>query len=273
MKLKNFELPLGKRTVIMGIVNVTPDSFSDGGRFNNIDAALSHARQLVADGADILDLGGESTRPYGNNEPIGADEEMSRILPVLERLLQEVPVPVSIDTYKAATAEAALKLGAHIINDVWGLQGDQAMAAVVAKYQAPVVVMHNQNHIGYNDLMADVCGFLRTSIAIAEQAGLSKDKIIVDPGVGFAKTRADNIMIIRHLRQLEQLGCPILLGTSRKNFIGTTLNLPADDRVEGTAATVAIGIANGADIIRVHDVKEMTRVARMTDALVREHLL
>ena len=169
MKVKNFELPLGKRTVIMGIVNVTPDSFSDGGRFNNIDAALSHARQLVADGADILDLGGESTRPYGNNEPIGADEEMSRILPVLERLLQEVPVPVSIDTYKAATAEAALKLGAHIINDVWGLQGDQAMAAVVAKYQAPVVVMHNQNHIGYNDLMADVCGFLRTSIAIAEQ--------------------------------------------------------------------------------------------------------
>ncbi len=270
MKLGKYELPLGKRTLIMGIVNVTPDSFSDGGRFNNMEAALRHARQLIADGADIIDIGAESTRPYGNNKPIGDEEEQRRLLPILECLLSELAVPISVDTYHAATAEASLALGAHIINDVWGLQSDAEMAKVIAKYNATVVVMHNQAHEGYDDLMRDINAFLHRSIAIAAQAGIGPQHIIVDPGVGFAKSREDDIVCIRRLRELEELSCPILLGTSRKSFIGKTLDLPADERLEGTAATVAIGIANGADIVRVHDVKQIARVARMTDALVRD---
>ncbi len=273
IQLGNQEFSFGKRTIIMGIVNVTPDSFSDGGRFLAVEEAVKQARQLVADGADVLDIGGESTRPYGNNRPIDAQEEMDRILPVIERLLAEVAIPISVDTYKAATAEAALKRGVHMINDVWGLQYDEHMAAVVAKYNVPVVIMHNQLQPGYQDLMGDITAFLQKSMNIAAKAGIAKEKIIIDPGIGFGKTRADNITIIRQLRKLEGLGCPILLGTSRKAFIGTTRDLPPNDRIEGTAATVAIGIAHGADIIRVHDVKEMSRVARMTDALVREELI
>lgn len=267
------ELEVGRRTLVMGIVNVTPDSFSDGGCFRQAEAAVRHAHQLIADGADILDIGGESTRPYGNNQPVSVQEEMERVLPVLERLLQEVAVPISLDTYKPETAEAALKLGVHMINDVWGLQKDPAMAAIIAKYQVPVIVMHNQAQPGYQDLLAEVSAFLLKSIQIAGQAGIDKKNIIVDPGIGFGKTRTDNLRLIRHLEQLKTLECPILLGTSRKAFIGTTLGglLPAE-RVEGTAATVAVGIANGADIVRVHDVKEIARVARMTDALIREEL-
>jgi dihydropteroate synthase len=257
----------------MGIVNVTPDSFSDGGCYRQVEAAVRHAHRLVADGADIIDIGGESTRPYGNNQPVTAQEEMDRVLPVLERLIREIGVPISLDTYKPATAEAALKMGVHMINDVWGLQQDAAMAAVVAKYQVPLIVMHNQEQPGYQDLLKEVNQFLLESIRIAEQAGIAKENIIIDPGIGFGKTRTDNIKLIRHLRLLEELDCPILLGTSRKAFIGTTLGgLPPAERVEGTAATVAIGIANGAAIVRVHDVKEMVRVARMTDALIREEL-
>jgi len=267
------ELKLGERTLVMGIVNVTPDSFSDGGCFRQMDAAVKQAHKLVADGADIIDIGGESTRPYGNNQAITAQEEMDRVLPVLERLIREIPVPISLDTYKPATAKAALEMGVHMINDVWGLQKDAAMAEVVANYQVPLVIMHNKEQPGYQDLLGEVNGFLLESIRIAEQAGIDRKNIIVDPGIGFGKTRADNLKLIRHLRQMEVLGCPILLGTSRKAFIGTTLGgLPPADRIEGTAATVAVGIANGADIIRVHDVKEMSRVARMTDALVREEL-
>ncbi|TCL38240.1 dihydropteroate synthase [Anaerospora hongkongensis] len=267
------ELEVGRRTLVMGIVNVTPDSFSDGGCFRQVEAAVRHAHQLIADGADILDIGGESTRPYGNNQPVSAEEEMERVLPVLERLLREVAVPISLDTYKPETAEAALKLGVHMINDVWGLQKDPAMAAIVAKYQVPVIVMHNQAQPGYQDLLAEVSAFLLKSIQIAGQAGIDKKNIIIDPGIGFGKTRTDNLRLIRHLEQLKALECPILLGTSRKAFIGTTLGgLLPGERVEGTAATVAVGIANGADIVRVHDVKEMARVARMTDALIREEL-
>lgn len=267
------ELQIGHRTLVMGIVNVTPDSFSDGGCYRQVEAAVRHAQRLVAEGADIIDIGGESTRPYGNNHPITAQEEMDRVLPVLERLIGEIGVPISLDTYKPATAEAALKMGVHMINDVWGLQQDVAMAAVVAKYQVPLIVMHNQEQPGYHDLLGEVSRFLLESIRIAEQAGIAKSNIIIDPGIGFGKTRTDNIKLIRHLRQLEKLACPILLGTSRKAFIGTTLGgLPPAERVEGTAATVAVGIANGADIVRVHDVKEMVRVARMTDALIREEL-
>jgi dihydropteroate synthase len=266
------KLEIGSRTVIMGILNVTPDSFSDGGKFNSFDAALLQAHQMVEDGADIIDIGGESTRPYGNNRPINAAEEMERVLPVLERLLKELPVPISLDTYKAATARAALQMGVHIINDVWGLQKDPDMGEVVAEYGVPLIVMHNQAEPGYQDIMGEINGFLRRSIELAEQAGIAHENIMVDPGIGFGKTRADNLVVMRRLREMEALGCPILLGTSRKAFIGTTLNLPATDRVEGTAATIALGIANGVDIIRVHDVKAMTRVARMADALVREEV-
>ena len=272
MILRDREFSFGQRTYVMGIVNVTPDSFSDGGRYRQVEDAVSHACRLVEEGADIIDIGGESTRPYGNNQPVSGEEEMSRVLPVLEKLLTRIAVPVSVDTYRAATAEAALKLGAHMINDVWGLQGDPAMAVVVAKYSVPVVVMHNKLSPGYGDLLGEINQFLVRSIAIAEEAGIPRGQVIVDPGIGFGKTREDNLKTIRCLRRLTELGCPILLGTSRKTFIGTTLGLPVDDRVEGTAATVALGIANGADIIRVHDVKQMSRVARMTDALVREEL-
>lgn len=274
---RNFEwgsrrLEIGKKTLIMGVLNITPDSFSDGGRYNNLDLAIRQAHRMVAEGVDIIDIGGESTRPYGDNQPISAEQEMDRVLPVIEKLLQEVSVPISLDTYKAATAKSALELGVHMINDVWGLQQDPAMAEVLAQYEVPVVVMHNKLEPGYQDLMGEINHFLRNSIQIATDAGISHDRVIVDPGVGFGKTRADNLHVIRNLRELEVLSCPILLGTSRKAFIGTTLDLPPTDRVEGTAATVAIGIYNGADIVRVHDIKEMARVAKMADAVMREEV-
>jgi dihydropteroate synthase len=265
-------LEIGRKTLIMGVLNITPDSFSDGGRYNDLDLAIKQAHRMVAEGADIIDIGGESTRPYGNNQPISAEQEMERVLPILEKLLPEIPVPISLDTYKAATAKSALELGVHMINDVWGLQKDPAMAGVIAEYEAPVVVMHNKSEPGYHDLMGEINHYLRQSIQIAENAGIPRERVIVDPGIGFGKTKADNLRIIRHLREIEVLGCPILLGTSRKSFIGTTLDLPPTDRVEGTAATIAIGIANGANIVRVHDIKEMVRVAQMADAVMREEV-
>lgn len=266
------QLQLGKRTAVMGILNITPDSFSDGGKYHDLAAAVEQAHKMAEDGADIIDIGGESTRPYGNNKPIGAEEEMERVLPVLEKLIKELAIPVSLDTYKADTAKAALKMGVHIINDVWGLQKDPAMASLIADFKVPVIVMHNKTEPGYRDLLGEISGFLRRSIQIAEDTGIERKNIIIDPGIGFAKTRADNLVIMRRLRELQALGCPLLLGTSRKAFIGTTLELPPAERIEGTAATVALGIANGAGIVRVHDVKEMVRVARMTDALIHEEV-
>ncbi len=259
------------RTVVMGILNVTPDSFSDGGRYNVLDAALRHAEEMAADGADVIDIGAESTRPYGATA-VSAAEEMERLLPVVERVLAAVPLPVSVDTYKAAVAEEALKLGAHLVNDVWGLQRDEAMAGVVARYGVPVVVMHNQEGTAYaGDVLAAVAAFLRRSVGIAAAAGVPAANVIVDPGIGFGKTAAHNLAVLNRLDELKALGCPILLGTSRKRFVGTALGgLPADDRVEGTAATVACGIMRGASIVRVHDVKAMARVARMTDAIMTE---
>lgn len=260
-----------RHSVIMGILNITPDSFSDGGKFNTLDKALRHAEQLVKDGADIIDLGAESTRPYGAAK-ISAAEEEERLLPVLARLLSAVPVPVSVDTYKASVADEALRLGAHIINDVWGLQGDPAMAEVAARHGVPVVVMHNQNGTVYErDIMAEIAAFLRKSIAIGENVGIPLEHILIDPGIGFGKTAADNLTVLSRLDELAALGCPLLLGTSRKRFIGEALGgLPPEDRGEGTAATVALGIAKGARILRVHDVKAMARVARMTDAITQE---
>ena len=263
------QLVLGRRTAVMGILNITPDSFSDGGRYFDLSAAVEQAYKMVEAGADIIDVGGESTRPYGHNRPIDAEEEMARVLPVLERLIADLPVPVSLDTYKPATAKAALQMGVHMINDVWGLQQDPEMAGIIAQYGVPVVIMHNKAEPGYRDLLGEIAGFLRRSIKIAEEAGIGRDMVIIDPGIGFGKTRADNLTIMRRLEELKALDCPLLLGTSRKSFIGTTLDLSPGERVEGTAATVALGIAQGADIVRVHDVKEMARVARMTDAIMR----
>jgi dihydropteroate synthase len=260
-------LLLGERTLIMGILNVTPDSFSDGGSFYNHEVAIEHARAMVSEGADIIDLGGESTRP--GHESISVEEELDRVIPVLEKLVREIDVPVSVDTTKAEVARRALLAGAHLINDQWALRADPDMAHVVAEYDVPLIIMHNQKGTEYNDLMGDMVQFFEESIDTAVNAGLAREKIIVDPGIGFGKTLEQNLETMRRLDELSCLGCPVLLGTSRKSMIGKVLDLPVDERVEGTAATVTLGIANGADIVRVHNVKEMVRVARMTDAMVR----
>ncbi|NPV26940.1 MAG: dihydropteroate synthase [Firmicutes bacterium] len=260
-------LPLGRRTLVMGILNLTPDSFSDGGKFNHPEAALVQARRLVEDGADILDVGAESTRP--NATPVPAEEELRRIKPVLSQLLAEIDVPISVDTYKAKVAHEVLAMGVQMINDVGGLKFDPELARVVADYRVPVVIMHNRARAEYQDLMSELVADLRQSLELASRAGIAEEQIILDPGIGFGKTQQHNLEILRRLGELRVLGKPLLLGTSRKSFIGATLNLPVTERMEGTAATVALGIANGVDIVRVHDVKEMVRVARMTDAIVR----
>lgn len=259
-------LPLGKRTLVMGILNVTPDSFSDGGRYLNVEDALNRAREMVDAGADIIDLGAESTRPGA--APIPAEDEWQRLAPVLERLVSAVEVPVSVDTSKTAVAERALEAGAHMLNDQWAL-ADEGMAELAGRYQVPVIVMHNQKDTSYRDLLGDITGYFQRCIEKGRQAGIDPEGIILDPGFGFGKTPEQNLEVLRRLMELKGFGCPLLIGTSRKSTIGKILDLPVDERVEGTAATVAISIAHGADIIRVHDVRAMTRVARMTDAIVR----
>ena len=276
----------GKRTYVMGILNVTPDSFSGDGLLaagDFVGAALALAERFVEEGADILDVGGESTRP--GSAPIPAEEELRRVMPVVERLAREFDVPISIDTYKAEVARRALDTGAHMVNDVWGLRMDPELAGLVAERGVPVVVMHNRSRpkdavqeerlggryvgVEYEDLMADIIRELRGSVQIALDAGVAWERIIVDPGLGFGKTVEQNLEIMDRLSELKVLGRPILVGPSRKSFIGYTLDLPPEERLEGTAATVALCIARGADIVRVHDVREMVRVARMTDAIVR----
>lgn len=261
------KLVLGERTLVMGILNVTPDSFSDGGRFNDLESALAQARRLEAQGADIIDLGGESTRP--GHVPISAEEELARVIPVLRALKQEIKVPISIDTTKAAVARQALEAGAHIINDQWALRADPELATLAAEYGAPLVLMHNQKGTEYRDLMGDMVQYFRESMALALEAGVPRENIVIDPGIGFGKTVRQNIETMRRLRELDCLGQPILLGTSRKSVIGKTLDLPPDQRVMGTAATVTLGIASGVEIVRVHDVAEMKQVVQMTDAIVR----
>jgi len=230
-------------------------------------AAVLQAKQMVADGADIIDLGAESTRP--GFQSVSEAEELERLLPVLESLLREIPVPISVDTTKAAVAERALSAGAHILNDQWALRSDPAMARLVAEYGVPVVLMHNQTHTGYNDLIGDIITYFNESIQLAYTAGISRDQIIIDPGFGFGKRVEDNLELIRRLKELSCFGLPVLIGVSRKSTIGFVLDLPVEQRLEGTAAAVAVSIVNGADIVRVHDVREMTRVARMTDAIIR----
>lgn len=273
----------GERTYIMGVLNATPDSFSGDGVLD-VAAAAAAAEQMVSDGADIIDIGAESTRPDGT--PVSGEEERARLLPVIAAVRRAVTVPISADTYRADTAAAALSAGADWINDVWGLQRDPRMAAVVAAAGCPLVIMHNgrnrprhdrddsaggyYGYFHYDDLLGEIVAELAQAVAQAEAAGIDRSRIIVDPGVGFGKTGAQNLTLVDGLAALKGLNRPILLGTSRKGFIGHALGgLPAGDRVEGTAATVAIGIDRGADIVRVHDVRAMARVARMTDALVR----
>jgi dihydropteroate synthase len=288
LQIGNHILNWGSRTYVMGILNITPDSFSGDGiltKDDTVRAAVEQARDFLASGADILDVGGESTRP--GSQPVNAEEEMERVIPVIEALTTEFPdALISIDTYKAKVAEAAFQAGAHILNDVWALRADPELASGAAAFRVPVILMHNRSnpasvevraqlgnaYIGstYKDLMEDVKRELLESVELAIKAGIDETRIILDPGVGFGKTREHNLKLINRLDEIRALGLPVLLGSSRKSFIGFTLDLPADQRVEGTAATVAVGITRGADIIRVHDVREMARVAKMTDAIVRK---
>ena len=261
-----YRLNISGRTLIMGILNMTPDSFSDGGRYNAVEAALERARQLVQDGADIIDIGGESTRP--GYERISSEEEIARVVPIIERLAREVAVPISIDTYKADVARASLEAGAHIINDIWGAKADPDMANIAAETGAPIVLMHNRKEKPYENFMRDALGDLYESIQIAKDAGVKDGQIILDPGIGFAKNLEENLLMMRNLHVLTSLGYPVLLGTSRKSMIGNTLNLPVEERVEGTIASTCLGIQQGCRIIRVHDVKENARAAKMMDAML-----
>lgn len=284
----------GSRTYVMAILNITPDSFSGDGLLasrgegdstdqTRLPIILEQARRFVAAGADILDVGGESTRP--GSQPVEAEEEIRRVVPVIRALASELDTVISVDTYKSQVAEAALQAGAHMVNDVWGFKADPGLAEVVARYQAPVILMHNRSswahaeirerlggrYVGvpYENLIADIQKELLESVDIAHRAGIPDERIILDPGIGFGKTREQNLELLDRLREFRDLGYPILCGPSRKSFIGYTLDLPPDQRLEGTAAAVAISIARGADIVRVHDVDFMVRVARMSDAIVR----
>ena len=276
----------GKKTYVMGILNVTPDSFSGDGvlqRDDVVATAVAQAQQFAADGADIIDIGGESTRP--GSTPVTEAEELARVIPVVEAVKSAVSLPISIDTYRSTVAEAALQAGANWVNDVWGLRMDPRLAQVVAQANCPVVLMHNRSKpkdvaqeerlggryvgVAYDDLIADIKRELSESVELALKAGVKEASIILDPGVGFGKTVPQNLQIVNQLDQFKTMGFPILLGTSRKSFIGYTLDLPPEERLEGTAATVAIGIDRGADIVRVHDVKQIVRLVKMTDAIIR----
>ena len=268
MKVGNKEFKIGERTYIMGILNFTPDSFSDGGAFNNIDSAIEHVKKMIDDGADIIDVGGESTRP--GYTLISDEEEVNRVVPIIKAIKENFDISVSIDTYKSKVAEKALEAGADLINDIWGFKKDKDMAKVAAKYNVPCCLMHNRENKDYENLMDDILEDLRESIKIAKDAGVKDENIILDPGIGFAKTYEQNLETMNNLERFKELGYPILLGTSRKSMIGLTLDLPVEERVEGTIATTVIGIMKDAcDFVRVHDVLENSRAAKMTDAIVR----
>ncbi|MCU9615266.1 dihydropteroate synthase [Caldibacillus lycopersici] len=266
MKCRSYLLDFRNKTYIMGILNVTPDSFSDGGRHNEINRALSHARAMVQDGADIIDIGGESTRP--GFAPVSAEEEIERIVPVVSELAKMLPVPISIDTYKAETAKQAIEAGGHIINDIWGAKKDPEIADVASEYNVPIILTHNRENMDYQSFIRDALLDLYESITIAKKRGVRDDQIILDPGIGFAKTVEQNLEMMRNIDKVVALGYPVLLGTSRKSLIGAVLDLPVNERMEGTGATVCYGIEKGSSIIRVHDVKEMSRMAKMMDVLI-----
>lgn len=268
MKIGNKDFKIGERTYIMGILNFTPDSFSDGGVFNNIDSAIRHVKKMIDDGADIIDVGGESTRP--GYTLISDEEEINRVVPIIKAIKENFDISVSIDTYKSKVAEKALEAGADLINDIWGFKKDKDMAKVAAKYNVTCCLMHNRENKDYTSLMDDILDDLRESIKIAKDAGVKDENIILDPGIGFAKTYEQNLETMNNLERFKELGYPILLGTSRKSMIGLTLDLPVEERVEGTLATTVIGIMKDAcDFVRVHDVLENLRAAKMTDTIVR----
>ena len=266
----NTEFRWGERTYVIGICNLSPDSFAGDGLGSNIEAAVAQAKRMVAEGADIIDVGGESTRPGTEPKSVDdVDDELRLVIPVIERLASELTVPISIDSYKSAIASRAVKAGATMINDIWGLKRDPKIARVAAEAGVPIILMSNQRDAPCHDIMAEVTSDLERSISLAIKSGIAEPNIIIDPGIGFGKTLEQNLEIIHRLAELKSLGRPILLGTSRKSVIGLVLDLPADQRLEGTAATIAIGIANGADMVRVHDVKPTMRVCRMSDAIIR----
>ncbi|MGM7703710.1 dihydropteroate synthase [Pseudalkalibacillus sp. Hm43] len=266
INLRDQSLDLNERTWIMGILNVTPDSFSDGGNFNSIDRAVQHAEEMVVAGADIIDIGGESTRPGA--EKVSLEEEIERVVPIIKAVRAAVDVPISIDTYKAEVAKQAIEAGADIINDVWGAKADTKMAEVAADYQVPIILMHNQDENRYDHLMSDIAKGLRESIDLVKEAGVKDENIILDPGIGFAKTYEDNLEVMANLEVLTKLGYPVTLGTSRKSFIGKVLQTEADQRMEGTGATTCLGIQKGCQLVRVHDVLENKRMAMMMDAML-----
>tara|TARA_B100000809_G_C15044780_1_gene496860 strand:- start:386 stop:1252 length:867 start_codon:yes stop_codon:yes gene_type:complete len=260
-------LAWGVRTYVIGIINLTPDSFSGDGLGGDVDAAVDLALRFQDEGADILDIGAESTRP--GHKQISLDKELARLMPALEAVAKRVDLPISVDTYKAAVARRAVDAGAVIINDIWGLKAEPELAEVAAETCAGLVLMHNQKGTQYRDLVPNLVSSLKDSVRTALEAGVPRDNIIVDPGIGFGKTPDQNLAVLARLNELKELDCPILVGTSRKSTLGLLLDLPAEERVEATAATVSLAIAGGADLVRVHDVKEMVRVCRVTDAVVR----
>ena len=269
-RIGNTEFQWGERTYVMGICNLSPDSFSGDGLGSDIEVALSQAQRMVAEGADIIDVGGESTRPGKEPLPVNdIDEELRLVIPVIERLAGAITVPISVDTYKHGVASRALEAGASMINDIWALRQDPRLAQLAAERNVPIIMMSNQRDGPVNDIMTVITADLKRATKQATEAGVPPHNIILDPGIGFGKSHEQNLEIVRRLAELKTLGQPILLGSSRKSLIGLVLDLPTDQRLEGTAATLAIGIANGADIVRVHDVEQMVRICRMSDAIIR----
>ncbi len=268
MKIGNRFFDIKNDCNIMGILNVTPDSFSDGGRWNNLEKAKQHVADMIEEGAGIIDVGGESTRP--GHVQITIQEEIGRVVPVIEMIKANFDIPVSIDSYKSEVVEAALKAGADMVNDIWGLKYDKKVAQLIAQYHVPCCLMHNRDNTDYGNFMKEMCEDLKESVAIAKAANIPDEHIILDPGVGFGKTYEQNLIAIHQLEKLKEIGYPVLLATSRKSVIGLTLDLPSDERVEGTIVTTVMGVEKGAAFVRVHDVKENLRAIRMTQAVLRE---
>ena len=268
MRIGTYDFDIKNDCYIMGILNVTPDSFSDGGKWNSLDKALAHTEQMIAEGASIIDVGGESTRP--GYTKITDEEETERTAPVIEAIRARFDVPISIDTYKSRVAKAAIKAGADLVNDIWGLKYDAEMAKVIAESKVACCLMHNRDNMDYNDFMEDMLRDLRESVAIAKTAGILDDKIILDPGVGFAKSYENNLTAIKEVGRLKELGYPVLLGTSRKSVVGLTLDTPKEERVEGTLVTTVFGVQQKCAFVRVHDIKENMRAIRMTQAIMNE---
>lgn len=266
MRIGNKEFDTKNKTYIMGILNVTPDSFSDGGKYNHLDAALFHTEEMLRDGADIIDIGGESTRP--GHTVITEEEEIARVTPVIQAVKSRFDIPVSIDTYKGKVTEAALEAGADLVNDIWGFKHDRKVAELTAKYGAACCLMHNRHEAVYENFLEDMVRDMEECVRIAREAGVADDRIILDPGVGFGKTYEMNLEAIHHVDVLHRLGFPILLGTSRKSVIGLTLDLPANQRVEGTLVTTVMGVMKGCAFVRVHDIKENKRAIQMTEAIL-----